>query len=515
MTALLLLATTVALAGPKKADKKDPADKPVAYDPSDKAPFTTWGEGRLIGDLPPDLQVNTDGEMVGQDFHLDSRLRAGLAAGTETWRFSTEWDLFEGQLAGDPWDLGAAPDERERGTMGVARVGSFDVRRAAVNGRIGPVGLQAGVMTSHWGLGMVANDGAHDPFFGRNDFGDRVLRLQLGTRPFDGGKLPLYIILAGDRVIEDEIGHWTPFGGGVAPVSEDPEGTGQVGYNAIVSVLWNDKRQNNKAGLYGVYRHQTEADGERVTSAFIMDGYWDWTFGDDDLEVRAAVEGATILGQTDRAQTYTAKEGVKVRSGGLTGLVGIDIDDIPVAGLLRGGWASGDGNPDDDTLHDFSFDRDFDVGMVMFDEVYGSIDAGTYTQLNNPEHSGGPPEGIDGLVSEGAAKHVLFVQPVVELEATEWLQLRAGYLPAWSTRPIAHPFTTYRNGGVAVNHLGTQTTGYFLGNELDWAILVGDEPVTDAKLRPALLIQGGHYFASPDMGGETHTKLMAEGRLRW
>jgi hypothetical protein len=27
--------------------------------------------------------------------------------------------------------------------------------------------------------------------------------------------------------------------------------------------------------------------------------------------------------------------------------------------VLRGGWASGDGDPDDDQSHDFTFDRDF------------------------------------------------------------------------------------------------------------------------------------------------------------
>jgi hypothetical protein len=122
---------------------------------------------------------------------------------------------------------------------------------------------------------------------------------------------------------------------------------------------------------------------------------------------------------------------------------------------------------------------------------------------------------VDALVSEGAAKAVLFVQPVLEIEPIDVLSLKVGWLPAWSTRPIAQPFTTYRNGGVPQNHEGTTTSGYWLGQELDWAVLVGDQPVTDAGLRPALLIQGGHYLASDDMGGQTHHLLMAEGRVRW
>ncbi len=501
---LALFLATAALAADDDAD-----DKPVAFVPSNKDPFTTWGELRLIGAQPPDLVLNSDGQMLGQDFHLDSRLRVGLAAGSPVWRFSTEWDLFEGQLAGDTWDIPTDEDRRERDAMGVLRQGSFDARRLAVNGRLGPIGIEAGLVTSHWGLGMVANDGAHDPTFGRNDFGDRVIRLRLGSRPFGGGKVPLIVAVAADRVIEDEIGEWTPLG------AETPEDRGQDAWQVIGSVLWNDVAKEQKAGLYGVWRYQTEADGERVTNAAVLDGYWDWRFVSGETEVRAAIEAATILGHTSRAQTYTSRDGVKVRSGGITGLIEVDNDQVPVEGLLRGGWASGDGNADDGTLHDFGYDRDFDVGMVMFDEVQGAIDAATWTQLNDSSHSGSPPEGVDALVTEGAASHMLFVQPVLISEPVDWLELKLGWLAAWSTRPVSQPFSTYRNGGNPANHLGNPTSGYKLGGELDWSVKVGDEPLSAAKLRPALLVQGGHYFASEDMGGGTHSLIMATGQLRW
>ena len=535
MTALAVLLMGAGLgsaawaADDKKAAKaaEKAADKPVAYDPTYREPFGTWGEGRLIGALPPDLQVNTDGDVVGQGFHLDSRLRAGAVAGPKQWRFSAELDLFEGQIAGDPWDLTDTPDARERDVIGFSDpdTGSFsaqravEVRRAAMNGRLGPVGLELGLVTSHWGLGMIANDGAHDPTFGRNDFGDRVLRARIATRPFNGGKLPLYVIGAFDRVVEDEIGQWTPFHG----VEDDPTtaadeaalANGQAAYNGILSFLYNDLKQKQAAGLYGVYRTQTEADGERKTRVFVVDGYWDWTWKVGGDTLRTAIEAATINGFTDRAQTYSAREGVKIRAGSVTGLVGYQPAKAPLEGLLRFGWQSGDGDPDDGTVHELGWDRDFDVGMVMFDEVQGSIDAGIYRQLNNPEHSGGPPEGVEALVSEGGAKAVMFVQPVVQTQPIDLLQIKVGWLPGWSTRPIAHPFTTYRNGGNPANFQGTPTTGYWLGSEVDWAILVGDQAVTPAKLRPAFLVQGGHYFASADMGGETHHLLMGEARVRW
>ena len=48
-------------------------------------------------------------------------------------------------------------------------------------------------------------------------------------------------------------------------------------------------------------------------------------------------------------------------------------------------------------------------------------------------------------------------------------------------------------------------------------LTLGDTRVKLAKIEttPALLIQGGHYLASTDMGGGTHTLLTATGRVRW
>ena len=41
---------------------------------------------------------------------------------------------------------------------------------------VGSVAVQSGITTSHWGLGLIANDGNHDQLFARTDYGDRVFR---------------------------------------------------------------------------------------------------------------------------------------------------------------------------------------------------------------------------------------------------------------------------------------------------------------------------------------------------
>jgi hypothetical protein len=507
MSPLLLLLPVALAAGPEKhpcAVKREGKD--------DNCMFETWGELRLIESVAPDLQLNNDGAMLGQEPVLDSRLRAGMQIGPKSIHLIAEGDMFESQIAGDAWDVPGTEDARERHLVDPMRLGAFDLRKASVGGRTGVFGFEAGLTTSHWGLGMVANDGDHDPVFGRNDFGDRVLRVRVGTRPIQKGKVPLYFILAGDRVVEDELAVWTPF---------DEDAPDQAAWQGVATILYRpDKVKDGPTlGIYGVYRHQTEDDKERTTDAGVMDMYGDWTTMASGWELRIAGEVAGIIGNTSRTQTYNSRDGVKVRSAGATGLFQARPKDGKVRGLLRTGWASGDGDPDDDTLHDFTFDRDFDAGMVTFDEVQGAIDAATYAQLNDPAHSGGAPEGAEGLVTEGAFGHAMFLQPVVGFAVMEWLDLQAGATFSWGTKAPGQAFETYRNGGVPANHLGQPTEGYGLGTELDWAVKLGDISVTGDKgpwaVKPALLLQGGHLLANDNLGGGTHTLFSATGRVRW
>ena len=66
---------------------------------------STTGELRYLASLPSDFVVNADGATLGQSFVLDQRARLGLAVEGGGFGLATEWDLFTGQLAGDPWDV--------------------------------------------------------------------------------------------------------------------------------------------------------------------------------------------------------------------------------------------------------------------------------------------------------------------------------------------------------------------------------------------------------------------------
>ena len=134
MIPALLLLSLAADAG-RFGDVGKPAVQPEL---AEGEVFDPYGELRLLASFPPkDLQLDTDGTMLGQDFVLDSRLRTGLAFGKGGFRAVLEGDLFEGQLAGDAWDVPGEEDARDRHRMGVMTGEDFDLRKAFVKARLG------------------------------------------------------------------------------------------------------------------------------------------------------------------------------------------------------------------------------------------------------------------------------------------------------------------------------------------------------------------------------------------
>lgn len=471
--------------------------------PAKKPWFINTGELRLIGSLPPaDLVVDLDGDTLGQGPVLDSRLRDGS---TFTWKgveANLEFDLFNAQIAGDAWDIRGDEDARHRESVDPLGPDWARLRKLSLGGRIGPMLVEGGVTTSHWGLGMLANDGAHDPEFGRSDFGDRVIRLRVATQPI--ADQPLFVAIAGDRVLDDENATWDPL-----------EGEGAAAWQGIATVIYGAK-DHPRVGIYGVYRDQMETDAVRHTQVGVVDVYADAPVATPAANLRFAAEGATIFGRTSRASSYNSRDGLDVLSGGATALVEARMRPLPLRVALRGGWSSGDADPYDGASGDFTFDRDFDAGMVLFDELQGAIDAASYAELSDLENAGQAPDGAETLVGEGAFRHAIFAQPVVEVTPLPWLSVKAGFTAAWSTRPVEEPYASFRAGGVPTNQLGQATSGYDLGTEVDWAVKLGDVRLKpNCPAMPALLVQGGHAFAADNLGGGTVTLLTAAARLRW
>jgi hypothetical protein len=461
------------------------------------APPEFDGEVRLIGSLSPDVVVDADGTSTGQGPVLDSRVRLGLSQELGRTALVGEIDLFAGQLLGDTWDLGVTDDDRHREAYGALELRGIQPRQLNIAYQNDLLGLQAGLVTSQWGLGLVASSGAVDPLFGRVDGGDRVVRARVGTLPVRGDSGVLAVFVAGDLVAADELAHLT---------------RGQRALQGIAGALWQGSGSDD-LGIYLVYRDQVEANG-LATRAGVADVFVSVEVPAGSGAITVAGEAAGILGHTERAQTYGHPEGASVLSVGAAAHATYAAAEERFSVFLRGTYASGDGAPDDTAVHDFTFDPNHNVGMVLFDEVGAAIEAGTWRLATDPENTGQPPEGVDTLTTEGSFRRAVALQLAGEVRPVAWTRVRVGVMRAWSTAPIAQGFYSARNGGVPTTHHDLASTGRALGTELDAAVLVEAQ----GAYKPAGELQVGHAFLSPDLAGPGPagaTLVLLTGRLRW
>ncbi|HCP45777.1 MAG TPA: hypothetical protein DIU15_07035, partial [Deltaproteobacteria bacterium] len=466
---------------------------------------------RIQGTFLSDFPVDAEGTMLGQAAVLDQRIRVAVAVRQGRFRLGTEWDLLTGQLAGDLWDIPGEVDDRHRHKRAVITPDGFVPRRFAVRLDSDLGQLEAGLVTSHWGLGMLANDGDQDLLFGRTDFGDRVLRLRGTTRPFakaEGfpGREHVYLTAAADMVLADDM----------AQIAD-----GQIATQAILSVLYRPP-DARRLGVYLVHRHQDELADDRSSDLMVIDGFGvlPVALGATGWTLELAVEAAGVLGRTDRSLSYNERQELEVRAAGVAARATFRSQGDALQVHVRGGWASGDKNPDDAFLENFTFDRDFDVGLILFDQVLGGIDAAAHALLVDPEHSGAPPDGVDSLATEGAFRRAMYVQPVVQVVPFRWLDLRGGLMFAGSSAPVQHPFYSFRAGGMARNHHDFAPNGGLLGSELDWAVRVGGQLPWGGERAPslALRVQGGHLFLGGALQGGTGDivhQVLISGLVGW
>ena len=190
MTLLLWMASGLALA----ADKVKVAAIPT-------------GAGHTSAMHVTDFPVDAEGHRFGSEMLYYNRARPGLTVGDAKVSFATQWDLFTGYIFENTWDVPGEADARRRHQAGVFNAHNFKPRRLSVTANLPTAQIEAGLVTSHWGLGMMANDGDHEPWFGVNDFGDRVIRLRVTTGP--GKESAVTITGAYEQVVEDDLARWT------------------------------------------------------------------------------------------------------------------------------------------------------------------------------------------------------------------------------------------------------------------------------------------------------------------
>jgi hypothetical protein len=367
-----------------------------------------------------------------------------------SWQAEYEQDLPTGNLARTTPDGLAMPETEEL---------EAPLRKASLKLVFGKLIVGGGVTTSHWGLGLVANDGAHDWEPGSARFadhrgGDRVLRAFVATGPYT--PVGLVGAFAAERVLDDDALLRSP------ELGEEGRLKGDTA-SAVLGTVTVGLPTDRWAGAYVAYRSQEAADGRKLhITAFDVSA-----IGHHAVTAHArlmvGVEAAYLRGDTTLAPTVTHTQdsvgqlGVALRSSLDLGRWGAALD-----GLV----ASGDNNLDDGQQHGFRANHNFDFGFILFPQVLAAQSARGVATASNPNIVGEPVMGVERIPTRGGATNTIAVFPRAFVRPAQGLEVYGGPLLAWAATGVVDPFNTTIAGGTPTNALGG-TGGSYLGTELD------------------------------------------------
>lgn len=463
-----------------------------------------------------------DGDSIGQNYFLSHWLRLTPTLQiTDKLTIVGQADLtglLAGQTAHDTW-----PDQtpRDNTTDGYENVQP----RWLYLDWLTPVGLlRVGQQPSHWGMGIVANDGDHPSLFGDYRYGNIVEQVLFATKPL-GEKRPFFVAIAGNLVYRDNFAVLA---------------SGQQAWQGILAAFYEEGP--DMLGVYGVYRSQTQGQTSEPFATYndylnvgVIDvaGHFarPVALPDDTAYVFGAFEAAYEYGSTNIERT-TDYPNTAIRAyGGAAnaGVVFADWEVVAGAPLHKGdrpdlwgrlvgqvevGYATGDANPNDGIEKRFVFDPNHKVGLLLFDEIMRWQTARASAAAQDPKLVKQPPPGASLLPSNGGVFGAQYLYPTAVYRPRRWLDLKAGAVVGQTTADLVDVYRTTTSGNY-VNYQGGIPQRHDLGVELDG----GFEARIDAgdHLRFQLGAQAGVLFpggAFDDATGATlRTPWVAIGRL--
>ncbi|MFT3764969.1 MAG: hypothetical protein QM820_05540 [Minicystis sp.] len=323
------------------------------------------------------------------------------------------------------------------------------IRKGWARFSVGPYfHVGGGLMTSHWGLGLLANDGAHGWEPGSARFtdprsGNLVLRGFVGMGPL--GSSHVAATLAIDKVRSDNVLL-----------------AGDSAYQAIASVVVGHDRPNN-IGYFLVHRRQEAADGS-VLEINVVDMAGRLAF---DLPKQAKLtleaEGALIFGYTTLGASVEHPDSSVTQLGGV---LRASLAYPRVGGVLDLVYASGDSNTHDGRVMGFHANPNFETGLLLFRYVQAAQTGRGYATATDPALVGFPPGGAERLPSRGGLSNAVVVFPRVWARPVRGLETYGGVLVALAPTKNVDAFNTDIAGGSPRNALGGSPGAYW-GTEID------------------------------------------------
>jgi hypothetical protein len=265
-------------------------------------------------------------------------------------------------------------------------------------------------------------------------------------------------------------------------------------------------------GLLLMHRDQTWADGDQLSLTHLS-GYAQWTLPLYMIGADLRLQGEVLLalGSTDRIRPAGRASGVD-----LFGLGWVARGDLawrcPAVSIgLEAGYASGDGNPGDDTDYSLSFDPDHKVGLVLFPDVLRLLSLRAADRQAAPELRGDTPGGVDLLPTDGAVRNALYLQPGITWRPGRWRTTLLGVV-AWSAEPFLDPFETFQAGGTPRNARGAPA-GRFYGGEVSGSVAL--QVYRSPALAMEVGAQAGVFVAGAALrAGDAMDPVVGKGMLR-
>ena len=422
----------------------------------------------VLGSSRLTLQGDVDTGKTFGDWSIQAAVAADALSGTFTGRPTLEGD----KLPGGRWDQ----------LMLTQAWAGVSLRDLAV--------VKFGVMNSHWGLGLLANDGNHAMDSRRDDYfvlpttGDRVARAQLILQPWGRSESlarGLFLAFSVDNVIEDNTAI---------------RAQGDDAWQQVAALRWHFAKER-WAGIYYVHRDQTYHD---KTGPFlkvnVIDAAFDVDYRKAGTGLRLQAEAALILGRTNLAPTPEHPEH-DVRQSAAVAKARYDLGKYGLRFELDGGYFSGDDNLDDAALTGFKANPNFQQGLLLFSQVLGFQSGRARITAQNPSVTGYPSADLDRLATNGSVTSAITAFPKVGWTVCQGFEVYGGALLAFSPTAPVDPFTTRAvGGGVPYNYVGKKVDGSLLGTEFDLGAVVKLTPKTwpmalSVRGEYALLLPGG------------------------
>jgi hypothetical protein len=464
---------------------------------TDAVTIDSWGGYHLWTHDLNRFDVDLDGNELDTDLRIFHRLRAGASVETEFGlELVLELDALADELSGrvTPYGVGIIDGGQANDYPFHRRNLMLRNGYAALTTGVGQ--LRAGLMSSQWGMGILANSGnGRDDLFGTRTRGDVVLRAAFATKPL----LPAL----GEGTLGDDV--YLALAHDFGSVDSNGDSTDGDDVSQVIGALFY-RADGNELGVYVVHRDQTDEDGDTVViDAFDLMGQFELDL-DRQTTIGFAGEVAYLNGETTRVNLEASPDLAQVEAVGFAVRVYVALPRYQAPDLatfsMDIGYASGDANPDDDTVFRFRFHPDFNIGLVLFDHYIPAITRRAVERVADPVRAAVPPKGLEGLVSNGGIENAIYFAPSVVLEPTQGLAVGIGVLYAEAAEEFMDPYSSFAAGGAATGPFGG-VVGDALGVELDLAIRYRYELGT---VTPEVRLQYGHLVpgsAFANAAGET------------